>query len=131
MLMVQLLLIVDYNVDIDYFPGYGHPVKGFDFVEGVGAPVCFLTACSARPLAWISVKGKLDAKPWAGPQCSAEDFFLQITLSSNFLITFTSSLCSLDMREKKFYFWHPQVMCCLKRRKALTFLVVDNCQPRI
>ena len=21
------------------------------------------------------MKGKLDAKPWAGPQCSAEDFF--------------------------------------------------------
>ena len=75
-LMMQLLLIVDYNVDIDDYPGYDHPVQGFTFVEGVGAPVCFLTACSAQPLAWISVKGKLDAKPWAGPQCSAEDFFL-------------------------------------------------------
>ena len=131
MLMMRLLLIVDYNVDIDDYPGYGHPVKGFTFVEGVGTPLCFLTACSAQPLAWISVKGKLDAKPWAGPQCSAEDFFIEITLSSNFLITFTSSLYSLDMREEKFYFWHPQVMCSFKRRKALTFLVVDNCQPRI
>ena len=104
MLMVQLLLIVDYNVDIDYFPGYGHPVKGFNFVEGVGAPVCFLTACSARPLAWISVKGKLDAKPWAGPQCSAEDFFIEITLSSNFLITFTSSLILLGYAREKILF---------------------------
>ena len=103
-LMMQLLLIVDYNVDIDDYPGYDHPVQGFTFVEGVGAHVCFLTACSAQPLAWISVKGKLDAKPWAGPQCSAEDFFIEITLSSNFLITFTSSLYSLDMRQKNSIF---------------------------